>query len=99
MPQALSNRYARALADAVLAPGAGHDPNQVLSELRSFTALTTESPELRNILLSPAVSLTKKRAVVSRFAETLPLSRLVRNFLYVLVDRRRTALLIELVRA
>jgi F-type H+-transporting ATPase subunit delta len=93
MPQALSFRYARALADAVMDPKTGLDPKQALNELRAFTAIVRESNELRNVLLSPAVSNSKKRNVVARFADSLPLSRVVRNFLFVLVDRRRTDLL------
>ena len=96
MPQALSNRYARALADAVLAPNAGNDAQQTLGELRTVAAMIRESLELRNVLLSPAVSINKKRAVIARFAESIPLSRLVRNFLYVVIDRRRTDLLEEI---
>jgi F-type H+-transporting ATPase subunit delta len=96
MPQALSNRYARALADAVLTPGGDGDAKQVLSELRVFSAMLRDSFELKNVLLSPAVSIAKKRAVIARFADTLPLSRLVRNFLYVVIDRRRIALLDEI---
>lgn len=96
MPNALSTRYARALVDAVVAPVAGLDPKQSLAELRIFSGMVRESVELRNVLLSPAVSITKKRAVVARFAETLPLSRLVRNFLYLVIDRRRTDILEEI---
>lgn len=93
MPLALSIRYARALADAVMAPASGSDPKQILSELRTFNDLVQQSPELRNVLLSPAVSNKKKRAVIARFADSLPLSRLVRNLLYVIIDRRRTSTL------
>lgn len=96
MPQALSNRYARALVDTVVAPGSGLEAQQALSELRVFSVMVKDSAELRNVLLSPAVSISKKRAVVARFAEALPLSRLVRNFLYVVIDRRRTDLLKEI---
>ncbi len=99
MPQALSIRYARALADAVLAPGSGSDSKQTLAELRVFNDLVRESPELRHVLSSPAVSNKKKRAVVGRFADSLPLSRLVRNFLYVIIDRRRTGTLPDVAEA
>jgi F-type H+-transporting ATPase subunit delta len=96
MPQALSNRYARALADAALAPGASQDARQVLAELRIFTTMLRDSVELKNVLLSPAVSVSKKRSVIGRFADSLPLSRLVRNFLFVVIDRRRVDLLSEI---
>lgn len=96
MPQALAVRYARALADAVFNPKAGMDPKQALAELRTFSSMVRDSSELHNVLLSPAVSNKKKRAVVGRFAEALPLSRLVRNLIYVLIDRRRTDTLAEI---
>jgi F-type H+-transporting ATPase subunit delta len=96
MPQAVSFRYARALADAVMDRNAGVDPKHALNELRAFTAVVQKSNELRSVLSSPAVSNSKKRNVIARFADSLPLSRLVRNLLFILVDRRRTDLLNEL---
>lgn len=89
MPQAVATRYARALADAALDPKNRLDAKQALNELTVFEGMMKESADLRNILLSPAVQGSKKRAVINRFAESLPLSRLVRNFLFVLVDHHR----------
>ena len=96
MQNALSTRYARALADSVMAPGTGLDPKQTLVELRTFSAMVRESAELRHVLLSPAVSITKKRAVIARFAEAVPFSRLVRNFLSLVIDRRRSDILTDI---
>ena len=93
MPQAVSIRYARALVDAVMSPRSDLDPKQALSELRGFSTMVRESSQLRNVLLSPAVSNTKKRNVIGRFADSLPLARLIRNFLFIMVDRRRIDLL------
>lgn len=99
MPGAVAHRYAQALADAVLAPGTGLEGRRAAEELRSFESMVKSSPELRNVLLSPAVSISKKRALVTRFADSLPLSRLVRNFLFVIVDRRRADLLNQIAEA
>ena len=99
MPQAVATRYARALVESVLDPGSKQDPKQVSSELVSFEELLDGTSELRNVLLSPAVSASRKRAVVAKFAEMLPLSRLVKNFLYVLIDRRRINIMGEIVEA
>jgi F-type H+-transporting ATPase subunit delta len=97
MPQhAVATRYASALADAVLAAGSGLEPRRALEELRTFETMMSGSVELRNVILSPAVSVARKRAVVSRFAEAIPLSRLVRNFLFVMIDRRRADALSEI---
>jgi F-type H+-transporting ATPase subunit delta len=52
--------------------------------------MLTGSKDLERALLSPAVSKSRKKAVVSRLADDLGLHRLVRNFLLVLVSHRRT---------
>jgi F-type H+-transporting ATPase subunit delta len=99
MPHAVSIRYARALADAILDSKSGLEPGRAWQELRSFAEIVRDSAELRNVLLSPAVSAARKRAVVGRFASTLPLSKLIRNFLFVLIDRRRIGMLDEVIDA
>ena len=93
MPEAVSYRYARALADAVLDPRSGMTAEKAKSELRSIDELVQSSHELQNALLSPAVTPPRKRAVIARFAAELALTKIVRNFLYVLIDRRRIGLL------
>jgi F-type H+-transporting ATPase subunit delta len=93
MPEAVSYRYARALADAVLDPRSGMTAEKAKSELRAFDDLVSSSSELQNALLSPAVAPPRKRAVIARFASELPLQKIIRNFLYVLVNRRRIGLL------
>jgi F-type H+-transporting ATPase subunit delta len=96
MPQAVATRYARALADSALDPKNRLDPKQALGELGVFEQMMKESPDLRNVLLSPAVQSTRKRSVIARFAETLPLSRLVRNLLYVTIDHHRIGMIGEI---
>ena len=95
MPHVASTRYAQALADAILDPKSTLSPEQAVTELRAFEQMFTGSAELRNVLLSPAVSAGRKRAVVARFAQSMPLSPLVRNFIYVIIDRRRADILDE----
>ena len=93
MPQVAATRYAQALADAVLDPRSELSPQQAVTELTAFEEMFRASAELRNVLLSPAVSASRKRAVIERFAEAMPLSRLIRNFIYVIIDRRRADIL------
>ncbi len=99
MAGAVASRYAKALADAVLAPSSRTDSRQALSELHTFEQMVKSSPELRTVLMSPAVPISRKRAVVGRFATSVPLSPLVRNFLFVVIDRRRSDLLGEMAQA
>jgi F-type H+-transporting ATPase subunit delta len=94
MPQAVSYRYARALVDAVLDSKA--DSALVPRQIEQFENLLHQSGDLKNVLLSPAVSGTRKRAVVERFAGMMSLERIVRNFLFVLINHRRIDLLGEI---
>ncbi|HYZ83348.1 MAG TPA: ATP synthase F1 subunit delta [Bryobacteraceae bacterium] len=95
MPQALAARYAAALVDAVLDPASGLGYEDAWFQLRAFEDALNTSPDLKNVLLSPAVPVNRKRAVVKDLAELLGLHRLIRNFLFVLLDRRRLTLLTE----
>jgi F-type H+-transporting ATPase subunit delta len=94
---ALGNRYAHALADVVTAPGSALRADIAVAELRTFEAAQNSSAALRNALASPAVPASRKRAVVARLVDALKLSRITRNFLYVLVDKRRIGMLSEIV--
>jgi len=94
---AVASRYASALADVVTGTAAGLNAETALAELRDFDAAFGSSSELRNALTSPAVPPARKRAVVSRIGDQLKLSRITRNFLFVLIDKRRITLLAEII--
>ncbi len=89
MLSAIGNRYARALVDVITAPGFTLDPKKALEELRSVEALVRESETLRTALLSPAVSPSRKRAVVGKLLAPMNISKAVRNFVFVVIDHRR----------
>jgi F-type H+-transporting ATPase subunit delta len=93
MTSATATRYARALADVVMAPGSGTSAEKALAELRDFNAAIRSSVELRHALQSPAVAAGRKRAVVSKLAEPMGIGGKIRNFLFVVIDHRRTNLL------
>jgi len=93
MISAVASRYARAFADVVMAPGSPLQPADAVAQLRAIESVLELSSDLRHALSSPAVRATQKRAVAGRFAEELGLSRLTRNFLFVLIDHRRIAIL------
>ena len=90
---AVATRYAKALADVTSAPAGALSPQDALTQLRAFESALAASRELENALTTPAVSLSRKRAVVGRIAGLLNLSPIARNFLFVLIDHRRIALL------
>lgn len=88
-----SLQYANALADIVLEQAA---TAPVVQQLGDFVAAYLASPELRNVLASPAVSQEQKRGVVEKIASRLVASKAVRNFLFVVVDHQRAHLLPEM---
>src|ERR1051326_466928 len=93
---AVAARYAHALADVVSAPSSPLKPEIAVAELRAFESALKSSHELLNALITPAIPGARKKAVVGRVADILKLSRVSRNFLFVLIDHRRIASLSEI---
>jgi F-type H+-transporting ATPase subunit delta len=91
-----SLQYANALADIALAQGAAEP---VSKQLADFGSAYAESAELRNFLASPAVSHEAKHGVLEKIAARLGASKIVRNFLYVISDHRRSGILPEIIAA
>jgi len=91
-----SLRYANALADIALAQGAAEPTSK---QLHQFGAAFAQSAELRTFLASPAVSVEAKHAVIEKIAGRVGASKIIRNFLFVLADHRRTSLIPEVIAA
>lgn len=88
---AVAARYANALADVVTASTSVLAPQKAVAELRAFESALEGSHELREALTTPAVPNSRKKAVIGRIADVLEISRVPRNFLFVLTDHRRIA--------
>jgi len=91
--RAVSQRYARALADVVIEHGSAE---AVKEELAAFAQGVDESRDLQNFLANPAVRRPHKQAVIEKLIARMNGSKTLRNFLLVLVDNRRAALLGEI---
>jgi F-type H+-transporting ATPase subunit delta len=89
-----SLQYANALADIALAQGAAEP---AAKQLADFGAAYAESAELRNFLASPAVGREAKHGVIEKILARLGASKIIRNFLFVIVDHRRTVIVPEMV--
>ena len=96
MALVVANRYARALAEVV---GRAGDYRQVLRELQDFAGAYRESVDLREVLLTPAVSLDVKRRLLLAILQRLGASQVTTNFLRVLLDNYRIAMLDEVIEA
>jgi F-type H+-transporting ATPase subunit delta len=96
---AVVSRYANALVDVVLASDSGITAEQALQQLRDFDSAVQSSADLRNVLASPAISITKKRLVIKDIAKVIGASDIIRNFVLVVNDHRRAAALSAIVAA
>jgi F-type H+-transporting ATPase subunit delta len=91
-----SLQYAHALADVAFAEGV---VEPTVKQLRAFGGLFAESPELRNFLASPAVNREAKHGVIEKLVARLRGSKILQNFLFVVIDKRRTQILPEIIAA
>jgi F-type H+-transporting ATPase subunit delta len=96
MHSVVGTRYASALADVVLTAGSGLDPVKVAEQLKGIEDLIQASPDLKHVMLSPAVASAKKRAVIAKLSSGLGLVKQVQNFIYVVIDHRRMDQLAEI---
>jgi len=91
-----SFQYANALADIALAQGAAEP---AVKQLTDFGAAFADSAELRNFLASPAVTREAKHGVIEKIVARMRAGKIIRNFLFVIVDHRRTNMLPEIIAA
>lgn len=89
MSLAIASRYANALADSVLGTKGAIPPESVADYLRAIASAIEGSPDFRNVLVSPAVSLTKKQAVMGKLCEKIGMPTLIRNFVFIVIRNRR----------
>jgi F-type H+-transporting ATPase subunit delta len=90
------NTYARAFADVVI--GSRLDASRTLSEAQQISQLAEQSRELREVWDNPAITPEQKRAVLDAIVQRAGISRPVRNFMAVLIDKGRTRFLPDIVK-
>ncbi len=89
----VAERYAAALADVAVE----HKNSETIKRnLAAFVEAFSSIAELRNALESPALNAEVKRKVIAEVAGKLGLDDAVRNFIYLVVDHRRTEILPEM---
>lgn len=91
---AVTSRYARAFADVVF--DSKLDANKVIQDLRSILALVQENPELKTVWENPSIAPEQKRGLLDALVARLGVQKHVRNFLAVLIDHHRIAMLQEI---
>ena len=96
MTSAAASRYARALVDVVTEPVSTLKPEDAVAQLRAIEELIAASEELRTAMITPAIQAARKRAAMGKLLDELGASRVLRNFVYVVIDHRRIGLLPEI---
>src|SRR5690349_11874737 len=91
----VTNTYARAFADVVVSMRL--DPAVTLAEAQQMALLARENKGLREVWDAPSIPANQKRAVLDAIVQRARISRPVRNFVAVLIDKRRTRFLTEIV--
>jgi F-type H+-transporting ATPase subunit delta len=93
---AVAERYAAALADVAVER---KNSETIKRNLAAFVEAFSSIADLRNALESPAVNAEVKRKVIAEVAGKMGLDEAVRNFIYLVVDHRRTEILPEIEQA
>jgi F-type H+-transporting ATPase subunit delta len=83
----VTSTYARAFADVVIERRL--DAAKTVQELQTLSALLAANPDLRHVWENPAIPAEQKRGVLDALVKREGFSQPVRNFVAVLIDRRR----------
>lgn len=84
---AFAAKYARALLDVL--EGSHADVEAAERELGDFAAAWEESHELRNVYIDPSIQPETKLALLDKLNTRLGMSKVVRNFIAVIVNHER----------
>lgn len=90
------SRYARAFTDVVVEKKL--DPRKTEDELGAIVRIVESVPDLRTVWENPSVDARQKHAVLDQITTRIGGSRMLRNFIAVLIDHRRVAALPEIAR-
>ncbi len=93
---ALAKRYAAALVDVALE---NKQADQVKAELAAFATMVRESADLHSFLSNPSIARAAKHGAIEQLVAQMGASRTLRNYLFVIVDQRRAAMLIDIEQA
>ena len=84
---AVLGRYARAYAEVVVSHKL--NPEKTVAEFEQMAEIINDSRELRNVLSNPAVSREQKLKLLDSIIQHIGATKMLRNFLAVLIDHRR----------
>jgi len=90
----IARRYARALIEL------GKEESRIeqyQKELKIFSGLLSNFPELERCLSSPLYSAEDLKQIIAGITEKIEISKTIQNFLYLLVDKKRSQYLADII--
>ncbi|HWX55258.1 MAG TPA: ATP synthase F1 subunit delta [Verrucomicrobiae bacterium] len=84
---AVSGRYARAFAEVIMDQKAS--PQRAVADLNAIAALVSANAELRTVFQNPSVEHQQKLKLLDAIIARAKGSKMLRNFVAVLIDQRR----------
>jgi F-type H+-transporting ATPase subunit delta len=92
---AVTSRYARALADVVFSDKL--DSEKTVQDLQNIAQSLHSSPDLRLVWLIPSIPPEQKFKLLDAIASSSGMARQVRNFVAILIDKRRLGMISEMI--
>ena len=92
----VATRYAKALLDLGIERG---EVETFQTHLNNFSDLVEASSELKTVIINPSIGISERRAVMSALTERLGCTEMVRNFIFLLLDKNRLGLIEQIARA
>lgn len=89
MTSVIGTRYAHALVETLFDSKTSVKPEDAVAQLKSIEEIIHGSQDLHSILMTPAVQSARKKVVIGKLADQAGVSRVIKNFLYVVLDHHR----------
>jgi len=70
-----------------------------LRQLRQFAAILSEQPDARAVFENPTISADGRKGLLNKIGDAVAFDKVIRNFLNLLVERNRLALITEIIAA
>jgi F-type H+-transporting ATPase subunit delta len=92
---AVASRYARALADVVFSDKL--DPAQTVQDIQTIAQFVDTNLDLRAVWVIPSIPIEQKLKLLDAIASEAGLTRQVRNFVAILIEKRRLNMMADLI--
>jgi F-type H+-transporting ATPase subunit delta len=89
-----SERYSRALFEVAKE---AKDLDKVETDIKNFKSLISSSLEIKNFIHNPTQSKDNQKKVIKLLAENLNFSKNLKNFMFLLIEKRRIFFVIKII--